>query len=126
MRIITSMMTELGFCAIRNGKLDQAEQIFTALAEMNPIDAAGAIGLATVQLSMGDISVAMATLESGIAHAQINVHEASKLLLIACMLAGDDAKAEQIHRNFITHSGCTASDEQLQRAGAFFNQAVAA
>ena len=125
MNDIAPLMTGAGFNAVKEGALDEAGHIFASVAELNPKDAAGMIGQATVQLSLGDIPAAIAVLEGGIEQAEVNVHEARKLLLLAYMLEGDDAKAEQLHSQFVLNSEREDTDDHLHDASVFFNQASA-
>ena len=122
MKTMIPLMTELGFSAIRNGSMAEAESIFICLTDLAAEDAAGFIGLATVKLSFGDVDTSIDYLEDGLEKTTINTHEARKLLLIAYMLKGNDEGAEALHRQFITDSSDDENDEHLQRAESFFNQ----
>lgn len=119
---LTPLMVSTGFSAVKIGSLKTAECIFTSVAELNPQDAAGVIGQATVQIGSGNLSNAITLLEKGIKHADVNVHEARKLLLLAYMLEGDDAKAEELHGAFVTGSERENVKDHLRNAGIFFNQ----
>lgn len=120
MKTIIPQMTELGFSAIHNGSLEEAENIFISLTDIAEDDAAGFIGLATIKLSHGDVDMAVDYLETGLKETTVNVHEARKLLLIAYMLQGNDAGAEALHGQFITDRGADASAHDIERAATFF------
>ena len=120
MKTTIPLMTELGFSAIQNGAMAEAENIFISLTEVAQDDASGFIGLATIKLSHGDVDTAIDYLESGLKTTTVNTHEARKLLLIAYMLQGNSDGAEALHGQFIADRGAESSADDVQRAAAFF------
>ncbi len=118
----SSFLMEVGFKAIKSGMYDSAQAIFEGINTKEQNSAAGDIGLATIALANGDMDKAISYLDETAFSDKQNAHEAKKLLLIASMLGGDQAKAGHVHQSLLTGSSHSANDDEKQEAEQFFSK----
>lgn len=116
----TKLLSEVGFAAVKAGSFESAQTIFLSLRHAEPDNAAGSIGLASIAMARGKMDEAIELLDDSASSKQRNAHEAKKLLLIATMLKGDQAKAGQVHKSLVTEREEQPSAERIAEAAAFF------
>ncbi|CAA6826341.1 MAG: Unknown protein [uncultured Thiotrichaceae bacterium] len=116
----TKILFEIGFAAVNAGNFDSAQTIFLSLIDAEPENAAGSIGLASIAMAQGQMDEAVELLYESAFSKKSHAHEAKKLLLIATMLKGDQAKAGQVHHSLATEREKMPSEERVAEAEAFF------
>lgn len=120
MKNTLALLSNVGIIAVKTGMFDIANTIYGAVRDMQPNNAAGNIGLASVALAGGKIEKAIDYLEPQAFSDDENAGEAEKLLLIAVMLSGDKEKAGEIHHSLMTKSSQPQEKSRHDEAEQFF------
>jgi len=102
------LLCEIGVMALAMERGDEALPIFRLIDSLQPHNAAGAIGIAMIEVAAGRERDAFARLRSAIAKCRICVREAKAILAIFLMGFGRHAEARPLRREILRGPDCGA------------------
>ena len=102
------LLCEIGVLSLAMERGEEALPIFQLIDSQQPHNAAGAIGIAMIEVSMGRERDAFARLRSAIATRRLCVREAKAVLAIFLMGFGRHAESKALRRDILRGPDCGA------------------
>lgn len=113
-------LNTLAISCLATGLVDEAQPAFAMLADIDPNNAAGPVGLASVELAKGNYDAACEILQEAASAAQVSKAQAQRILMSALVAANRLDEADDLRSSLTQLDAANDDHEYLRTSHRFF------
>ena len=113
-------LNTLAISCLATGLVDEAQPAFEMIAEVNPGNAAGPVGLASIELTKGNYDAACQILQDAASESQVSKAQAQKILMSALVATNRLDEADDLRSSLTKMDAANDDYEYLRQTHRFF------
>ncbi len=113
-------LNTLAISCLATGLIDEAQPAFELMNDATPLNAAGPLGLASVELARGNHDEAIAILQESAENNRVSAAKARKLFMHALVAANRLDEADELHDSLMQLDAANDDQEYLVQSHKFF------
>ncbi len=113
-------LNTLAISCLATGMVDEAQPAFEMIAEVNPDNAAGPVGLASIELAKGNYDAACEILQQAASASRVSKAQAQKILMSALVATNRLDQADDLRSSLTELSAANDDHEYLRQTHRFF------
>ncbi len=113
-------LNTLAISCLATGLVDEAQPAFEMIAEVDPNNTAGPVGLASVELAKGNYDAACEILQQAASESQVSKAQAKRILLSALVASNRLDEADDLRSSLIKLDAANDDHEYLRQTHRFF------
>jgi Flp pilus assembly protein TadD len=113
-------LNTLAISCLATGLVDEAQPAFEMIAEVDPKNTAGPVGLASIELAKGNYDSACQILQDASAESRVSRSQAQKILMSALVASNRLDEAEDLRSSLTKVDAANDDYEYLRQSHRFF------